>query len=343
MNRLTLFLLFATIIAITCAATYAVLVFLRKRALLDHPNPRSSHTVATPRGGGLAVIATLVPVRIWIGTAWSGQEAEIWTIAGGALALAAISWFDDLSAVAPQWRLLGQIGAVAAALAVMPVGGPYFAGLLPPVADLIAAGLIWVWFINLFNFMDGIDGMAGMETASIGIGVAAVAATGGIGGTLPLYGLSAAAAALGFLWWNWHPARVFLGDVGSAPLGFLLGWLLLSLSALGLWAAALILPLYYLADATITLVSRGARGEKIWQAHRQHYYQKAVRGGLSHASATLAVLLVNLCLIGLAAAAASGWRTPAVGGAVGVVFLLLCYFGSRLAENSEDAEPPVGG
>ena len=108
-----------------------------------------------------------------------------------------------------------------------------------------------------------------------------------------------AGAAVGFLWWNWSPAKVFFGDVGSVPLGFLLGWLLLTLAGHGYWAAAIILPLYYLVDATLTLLERLARGEKIWEAHRSHYYQQAVQKGLSHAHVSRLILTGNVVLIGL--------------------------------------------
>src|SRR5262249_3508936 len=148
-----------------------------------------------------------------------------------------------------------------------------------------AIALLWIWWINLFNFMDGIDGLAGSEAAAIG------------GGLLLFANLSAAAdpdlvlpaavltgAAVRFLAWDWSPAQIFLGDVGSAPLGYLLGYLLLGFAARGHWKIALILPLYFLADATITLGRRLLRGERVWQAHRDHYYQRAVRHGLSHSA-----------------------------------------------------------
>jgi UDP-N-acetylmuramyl pentapeptide phosphotransferase/UDP-N-acetylglucosamine-1-phosphate transferase len=109
-----------------------------------------------------------------------------------------------------------------------------------------------------------------------------------------------AAPAAGFLVWNWHPARLFLGDVGSVPLGFALGWLLLHAAIAGYWAAALILPLYYLADATITLGRRALRGAKIWQAHREHFYQRAVARGRGHDAVVGAIAVGNVVLIGCA-------------------------------------------
>jgi UDP-N-acetylmuramyl pentapeptide phosphotransferase/UDP-N-acetylglucosamine-1-phosphate transferase len=119
-----------------------------------------------------------------------------------------------------------------------------------------------------------------------------------------------AATMIGFLVWNWHPARIFLGDVGSIPLGFLLGWLLLDLAASGLWQAALILPLYYLADASLTLLRRLLRGAVIWHAHREHCYQQAVQRGRSHAAVSRAVAFTNLLLVGLAFVAASPSGPP---------------------------------
>ena len=132
-----------------------------------------------------------------------------------------------------------------------------------------------------------------------------------------------AAAAVGFLWWNWHPAKIFLGDVGSVPLGFLVGWLLLTLAAHGQWAAALILPLYFVADASLTLVRRALRGERVWEAHHQHFYQQAEERGMRHDQIVHLVLIANLLLVALAAAAAMGQAVVAVGSAVAVVVLLL--------------------
>ncbi|MBC8269442.1 MAG: glycosyltransferase family 4 protein, partial [Rhodospirillaceae bacterium] len=229
--------------------------------------------------------------------------------------LAALSWLDDLRGLPPLARLLAQIVAVAAILALRPESTPYFQELLPGVLDPVAAAILWVWFINLFNFMDGIDGITAIETLVIGLGLALLGST-----TSAILGLIIAGAALGFLKWNWHPAKIFLGDVGSVPLGFLLGWLLLDLSAAGHWAAALILPASYLADATITLIRRAIKGEKVWQAHRQHFYQQAVQRGLSHATVSCAVFGVGVVLVGLAWAAENGWALYALIAAI--VFVL---------------------
>ncbi|NQV84232.1 MAG: glycosyltransferase family 4 protein [Rhodospirillales bacterium] len=328
----------AAVFAATLASTGAVLRILRARAILDHPNERSSHTVPTPKGAGIAVVGCIAVT--WIAVAWSEPLAGTMSaIIVTALVLAVLSWFDDLRGLSPLWRLLAQVIAVAFVMSLtwaapLPEHG-FFGGWLPGGWDVVVAGLVWVWFINLFNFMDGIDGIAGVETATIGIGVAIVTAIAGLVPLLGLFGITIAAGALGFLWWNWHPAKIFLGDVGSVPLGFLLGWLLLQLAANEQWAAALILPLYYFGDATITLVRRGLRGEKVWQAHREHFYQQATARGLHHGEVVRHILLVDVVLVALAAAAALGWGVAALISAVVVVAWLLFFLSAQTGQKPD--------
>jgi UDP-N-acetylmuramyl pentapeptide phosphotransferase/UDP-N-acetylglucosamine-1-phosphate transferase len=168
--------------------------------------------------------------------------------------------------------------------------------------------LLWAGFLNFFNFMDGIDGISGIESAALGTGAFLIAWLSPHE-SLPMVGpLTIAAAALGFLVWNWAPARLFMGDVGSIPLGYFLGWFLLFLAVKGYWAPALILPLYYLGDAGITLLKRLVRGEKIWRAHKEHFYQRAVAGmqtkGLTrlyaHRRVSSVIAVGNTGLIGMA-------------------------------------------
>jgi UDP-N-acetylmuramyl pentapeptide phosphotransferase/UDP-N-acetylglucosamine-1-phosphate transferase len=145
-------------------------------------------------------------------------------------------------------------------------------------------------------------------------------------GADPALALLAAAiigASIGFLVWNWSPARIFLGDVGSAPLGYLLGFLLLGVAARGYWKIVLILPLYFVADATITLARRVLRGERVWQAHREHFYQLAVRRGLGHAAVVERVIAANVILIGCGWAAENGWGVISLGVSVAIVAILL--------------------
>jgi UDP-N-acetylmuramyl pentapeptide phosphotransferase/UDP-N-acetylglucosamine-1-phosphate transferase len=234
----------------------------------------------------------------------------------GAIFLAVVSWIDDLRGVSPLARLLAQFVAVMIGLSVL----PEWHGLLQPA--LIA--VVWVWWINLFNFMDGIDGLAASEAAAIGAGLLLFASVGA-GADLAPRGLAAAVtgAALGFLVWNWSPARIFLGDVGSVPLGYVLGFLLLGLALRGHWKIALILPLYFLADATITLGRRLLRAERVWHAHREHFYQQAVRRGLGHAAVVRRVIAADLVLIGSGWSAENGWSAAALAASAATVVILL--------------------
>src|SRR5580704_17593169 len=156
--------------------------------------------------------------------------------------------------------------------------------------------------------MDGIDGLAGSEAAAIGAGLLLFASIGaGADPALRTLAAVVTGAAIGFLVWNWSPAWIFFGDVGSVPLGYVLGFLLLDLAVRGFWKIALILPLYFLADATITLARRLLRGERVWEAHREHFYQQAVRRGLGHAAVVERVIAADLVLIGCGWGSENGW------------------------------------
>jgi UDP-N-acetylmuramyl pentapeptide phosphotransferase/UDP-N-acetylglucosamine-1-phosphate transferase len=315
---------FAVVLAASLAATGAVLRWLRRRAILDRPNERSSHAAPVPRGGGIAVIGTALPAWIAAILLGSAPPATLLVVAGAAL-LATVSFLDDLRSRSAALRFAAQALAVAIGLAALP--GLVFQGLLPGPLDAAFTALAWLWFVNLYNFMDGIDGITGTETACLGAGLALVAWPSGDA----LLAAVLAAASLGFLRWNWQPAKLFLGDVGSVSLGYLLGYLLLAEAGRGGWAAALILPLYYLADATWTLLRRLLRGERIWQAHREHFYQRAVRAGLPHAAVVRRILAADLGLIALASLASEGYEAASLPVAAAVVALLLAELGRRSA------------
>jgi UDP-N-acetylmuramyl pentapeptide phosphotransferase/UDP-N-acetylglucosamine-1-phosphate transferase len=315
-----MYLFAAMVLLASLAGTGIVLYFLRRHAILDHPNARSSHDLPTPRGGGIAVIAVILAA--WGYLAAPGLDLALVIVLAGGFGLGAVSWVDDLRSLPPLTRLVAQFAAVVPAAWSLP--GPVFQGWLPAPLDMTAAILVWMWFINLFNFMDGIDGISGVEAGFVGGGCALIAWIVPAAVQQPALGIAIAAASIGFLPWNWHKAKIFLGDVGSVPLGFLLGWLLLNLAATGLWAPALILPLYYLADATITLGRRGIRGERVWQAHREHFYQKAVQGGRSHAAVSTAIGLANLVLAGLAILALT-WPWLGLAAAAATVAVLLVW------------------
>jgi len=314
--------------AVVTAVASGILVGLVRRELLrrdimDRPNERSSHDTPTPRGGGIGLMTALLPA--WIAGAFLFAPGPLttadWLLPLAAAALAGVSWIDDLRDVGALPRLAAQFAAAIAGVLVLP--GLVFQGLCPPWLDATLAVIGWVWFVNLFNFMDGIDGISGVESIAIAAGVVLTGVVLSIvPGGMTAQALAVAAATAGFLAWNWHPAKIFLGDIGSVGLGYLLAWLLLALAAMGEWEAALILPLYYLADATITLLRRLARKEKVWQAHREHYYQQAVQNGRSHARVSAAVATTNLALVALALAAAA---TPD-----GVFFPVILIFGAAV-------------
>ena len=286
---------------LSCTAVRLLIPVLERRQMLDHPVKRSSHKAPTPRGGGLAVSA--VVLSCWLVLQVVVPLNGVSFLIFGAGILAAVSWMDDVRSRSAAMRLSVQAVAVCIGLVWLIGQGLVFQGLVPPWLDLFIASVIWLGFLNFFNFMDGIDGISAVQAGAISLGLCALALFGPesvLTRDDAAYAIVVLAAVAGFAVWNWHPARVFLGDVGSIPLGFLLGGLLLALAARGYWGPALILPSYYLADAGITLVRRALRGEPVWKAHKQHFYQVAVQRGFSHAQVSLAILAANLVIVGAA-------------------------------------------
>ena len=257
--------------ALSFAAAFLVLWLLVSRLArfgLDEPNARSLHERPVPRTGGLAIVA---------GTAVSFAfgASEIWAPLAAAAALAAVSFLDDLFGLPTAVRLCAHL--VAAGFVAWYVLSPMELALLAVLAVAIA------WITNLYNFMDGSDGLAG-GMALIGFGTYGVAAWLVQEQALAAACWCIAASSAAFLFYNFHPARIFLGDVGSIPLGFLAG----ALGILGwrddawpLWFPLLVFA-PFIGDATVTLARRALRGERVWQAHREHYYQRMVRMGFGH-------------------------------------------------------------
>ena len=329
--NLSIFLLIAFIpMLMATLGTGLALKLLRYCKVFDHPNHRSSHTSLIPRGGGIPVIIILLAAWIALFFSENGfeQNLSFWVIVGGILALASISWLDDLKGgLSAIPRIFIQILAVSAGVLAFPEDGMVFQGIFPLWLDRIISALTWLWFINLFNFMDGIDGISGVKVFTIGIGIFLLGLTSEIISHLALPGLALASVALGFLFWNWSPAKIFLGDVGSIPLGFLTAWLLLNIALIGHWEAALLLPAYYLADSSITLLKRILRGEKPWHAHKEHAYQFAVSHGDSHSKISLLTGVLGVLLIGITLLAIEGGIFRWIGLGVGcfIVVIFLCY------------------
>jgi UDP-N-acetylmuramyl pentapeptide phosphotransferase/UDP-N-acetylglucosamine-1-phosphate transferase len=300
------------------------LIGLYRRAMLsagrlELPTDRGMHSVPVPSGAGAAIVAAVLLLWPMSRQAALGPQAVL--LLATLAALAGLSWIDDRAGLSPAVRLSAH--AVAVALLLISLGSdPRALPAIPLVAERVLTGLAWLWFINLFNFMDGIDGIAGGEAVAVAAGYVLVAVAAGLGDPLQDLALIIAAATAGFLIWNWHPARVFMGDTGSIALGFLLGWLMIDLAARGLWAAAIILPLYFVADATFTLAKRLLRGEKVWQPHRQHFYQRAVLGGSTPSAVVLRTSAANAVLIVLAVLSID-YPVSALSGAILVVAVLL--------------------
>lgn len=235
--------------------------WLRHRAVWDTPNARSSHSEITPRGAGIAVCGgILLSAVIWLGF---HPEALHTIMLTGAAVLAVVSWLDDRRGGLPAGlRLALHAFAIGAVVFILPADLRITPDWVPLWLERLLCFFAWLWFTNLFNFMDGINGITGGEMVAIGAGLVLLQAFGASLGSTAALAAIMAGGAVGFLPWNWNRAKVFLGDVGSVPLGYLAGWLLLDAALHGQWAAALILPMYYWIDATVTLLRRLWRREK---------------------------------------------------------------------------------
>jgi UDP-N-acetylmuramyl pentapeptide phosphotransferase/UDP-N-acetylglucosamine-1-phosphate transferase len=282
--------------ACLCAALIVVLRPYLERYALVKPNARSSHRQPTPQGGGIAVvIATLAASGFGLLSVEATFPAALVTVFLAFTAMACIGAVDDIRSVGVAPRLVTQALAIAAIIYALP-GEFRAAPILPWWIERILLFAGALWFVNLVNFMDGVDWMTAAEVVPVS---AALVVLGGFGALAPqhiIVTLALGGAMVGFAYFNKPEAKLFLGDVGSLPIGLLLGWLLVALAGRGHFAAAVLLPLYYLADATITLIRRFVKGEPVWQAHRSHYYQRATDGGFSVTQIVARVFVVNVGL-----------------------------------------------
>jgi Fuc2NAc and GlcNAc transferase len=276
-----------------CIRKYAL-----AKSLMDIPNARSSHSVPTPRGGGVSIVVAFVVALLVL---WSREQlptSTLMALLGGGGLVALIGFMDDHGHIAARWRLLGHFAAAGWALG-------WLGGLAPleffgvsidlGIVGYILAAFYLVWMLNLYNFMDGIDGIASVEAVTVCSGISLIYCLGGYQELLwsPLL---LAAATSGFLFWNFPPARIFMGDAGSGFLGIVLGVLSLQAAWVSpqLFWAWLILLGVFVVDATLTLIRRLVRGDKVYEAHRSHAYQFASRRFGRHLPVTLAVGMINL-------------------------------------------------
>lgn len=281
---------------------------------IDRPNQRSLHQIAVPRSGGIGILNGIL-----VGFLAVPPPLALWLAVAG---LVGVSLLDDFRSLPARVRFLVQV--VAAVLVTWTWLAPGWS-----VAGYVLSVLCIVWMANLYNFMDGANGLAGGMAA---IGFAAYALAASLAGQfdLAIWSACIAAAAVGFLVFNFDPARIFMGDVGSVPLGFLAAVLGLQGFWLGAWPAWFPLLVFsvFIVDATLTLLRRGLRGEKVWLAHRQHYYQRLIQSGWSHRRLALAAYLLmsatagGACLL-IAAPEASQALALAVFGAVYALLMRL--------------------
>lgn len=289
--------------AAICAGMLVMLLPWLKSHALAHPVDRSSHREPTPQGGGLGVVlATLIPA--WLAAAMAGAlpagtPTLLSALTGGVVLLTLVGLLDDMHSLSPGPRLLVQCLAVGLVLATLPLDVRLVPA-LPLWVERACLLLLGIWFVNLVNFMDGIDWMTVAEAVPITGAIAVFGLAGIVSPPAMLVALALMGAMLGFAPFNRPVARLFLGDVGSLPVGLILGWLLLLLAASGQFAAALLLPLYYLVDTGITLLLRIRQRESLWKAHRSHFYQRAVAAGMTVPGVVGRVFATNVALAALA-------------------------------------------
>jgi Fuc2NAc and GlcNAc transferase len=320
---MTLWWLLPAVAGFSLLMTGALRRYALARSLMDIPNARSSHSVPTPRGGGVAIVLAFLAALPVLAFTNVLPWAVMWGLLGAGAAVALIGFLDDHGHIPARWRLLGHFTGAIWAL--------FWLGGLPPLTifgmslDLgwlghVLAAVYLVWLLNLYNFMDGIDGIASVEAIGVCLGGGLLYWLTGHA-ALALAPLLLAFAVAGFLYWNFPPARIFMGDAGSGFLGIALG--LLSLQAAWvapelLWSWLILLGVFVL-DATWTLMRRLLRGYKVYEAHRSHAYQYASRQFGKHLPVTLIVAGINLF-----------WLLPialwvGLGGLDGLLGLLVAY------------------
>ena len=286
MDKLLIFSIF--IFLFTLIGTKYLKKFLEYKKIFDIPNKRSSHIKPIATGGGWIIVLSIIGIILLLDP--YDKIPGIIAIAG----LAFISWQDDLKNINVLVRLLFQIFFISIYFIYL-----YFFGFYNQIqlTHIFFVILICTWFINIFNFMDGIDGISPVIVITICAGII-LAHFLNKSEYLPTFEILVISTCLAFLYWNWNPAKIFLGDVGSIVLGFVcilsLYWLFLEGNT---WHWAISLPMYYILDTTLTLIIRLIKGKKIWEAHREHYYQKAVQSGMTHSQVVLYITMLQILII----------------------------------------------
>ena len=327
---------------------------LNKRGLLDHPIDRSSHELPTPRGAGLVIMPMIFAV--WGFLFWRGDytwptAAVDWSILLCGIFLCACTWIDDhkVDGLRVRTRLLIQFIAVIIPLYMWPAegGGRLFPETMPLLVERILMALAWVWFMNLYNFIDGINGIAAMHTVSIcgGLLIYCFFSNASVPAGYEALVVVPLAAAAGFYLWNGRrKALIFLGDVGSIGLGYVLAWLLFVFAARGYFVPAAIVAFMCSYDPTITLLKRAWQKKKIWQGHREFFFHRAtVKGGLSHLQCVGIIFVMNIIMIVLGLLALHGKIRPYTAFLVGTALswaLLTVFFWIGKAAGHQSSPRP---
>ena len=295
--------IFTCLIAFLFSAftTWLVRLYALRKAILDIPNERSSHTTPTPRGGGIAVVLTFCLSILWLRITNTIEPNLTWALIGGGIVIAAIGYCDDVYTIKARWRFALHFAVAIWALywlggfSVLDLGtwkiSLHWAGSVLAIISII-------WCINFYNFMDGIDGLAGSEGIFISLASGiALWLVGAPNSALVLWLLTASIA--GFTLWNWPPAKIFLGDVGSGFLGYIFAALALDTINKGFLPIAFwwIIIAVFLCDATFTLVYRVYQGKKWYSAHREHAYQHLTSCGANHKQVTTRIVILNCCVL----------------------------------------------
>ena len=311
MNLLVLITGLVVVFLFSFFSTSYIRKYSLSRSLIDVPNDRSSHTVPTPRGGGLSIsISVLLCVGLLYFAGWLKTEITM-ALGIGGLLVAVIGWIDDHKHIPALWRTVSY--AIAAGWAVFCLGGLQsiklgtYELMLGQFGSVLAV-LGVVWLTNLYKFMEGTDGMAATQAICVGL-LAGILfwLEGQHGVAIVCFVISA--SSCGFLYWNWPPARIFMGDAGSCLLGFAFGVLSIIGEKGGTITIAIwfILLAVFIGDATLTLLMRIMKGEKWYQAHKSHAYQRLAQLGMSHKNLALSLLLINIMILWPMATMAFVW------------------------------------
>lgn len=319
------------IFAVSWVLTLVLRRYALAKSLIDIPNERSSHSIPTPRGGGVAIVVSFLLALPVLGGLNLLSSSALYGLLGSGLLVAIIGFADDHGHIAARWRLLGHF--IAAGWALFWLNGLPPMQLLGVMVDLgwfgnILALLFLVWMLNLYNFMDGIDGLASAEAICVCLGSCVVYGFSGHP-ELMWTALALSAAVGGFFCWNFPPARIFMGDAGSGFLGLILGVMTLAAA----WASVellwswLILLGVFIVDATWTLIRRLLNGDKVYEAHRSHAYQYASRKYGSHKLVAFSVIGINIVwLLPMAVAVGGGHISPVLGITIAYVPLAMIAF-----------------